>query len=401
METSDFLVVGAGVIGVGIASELKKRYPDAQVTIIEKEADCGLHASGRNSGVLHAGFYYFPDSLKAKFTREGNLLLTEYCESNGLRINKCGKLVVAKNESELKSLDVLLERARANNVPLDDITEQEAKKIEPRVKTYERALFSPSTSSVDPQEVMQCLKRDAQSAGVQFCFGESFVSREANGDVTTTKSRYSSKYVVNSAGLYADRLAMKFGFSEHYRILPFKGLYLYSEEPVGAVKVHIYPVPDLRNPFLGVHYTLTVDGKIKIGPTAIPAFWREQYAGFANFSAQEFFEIVGRQLGLVVFSEFDFKKLAVAEMRKYSRAVMAEQAGEMLSGVSKEQFQKWGKPGIRAQLLDLRTKKLEMDFVFEGDDKSMHVLNAVSPAFTCSLPFSRYVCDAIDKHLKH
>lgn len=401
METSDFLVVGAGVIGVGIASELKKRYPDAQVTVIEKEPDCGLHASGRNSGVLHAGFYYFPDSLKAKFTREGNLLLTEYCESNGLRINKCGKLVVAKNESELKSLDVLLERARANNVPLDDITVHEAKKIEPRVKTYERALFSPSTSSVDPQEVMQCLKRDAQSAGVQFRFGESFVSREANGDVTTTKSRYSAKYVVNSAGLYADRLAMQFGFSEHYRILPFKGLYLYSEEPVGAVKVHVYPVPDLRNPFLGVHYTLTVDGKIKIGPTAIPAFWREQYAGFANFSAQEFFEIVSRQLGLVVFSEFDFKKLAVAEMRKYSRRVMAEQAGEMLSGVSKEQFQKWGKPGIRAQLLDLRTKKLEMDFVFEGDDKSMHVLNAVSPAFTCSLPFSRYVCDAIDKRLKN
>ena len=165
MITCDFLIIGGGINGVSIARELKRRYPDSKVILIEKENDFGLHASGRNSGVLHAGFYYTANSFKASFTRTGNQQLTKYCESKNIPINKCGKLVVAKNESELWLLDELISRAKANKVPLDSISEKEAKTIEPRVKTFERALFSPTTSSVNPKKVVQAMCADAVEEG--------------------------------------------------------------------------------------------------------------------------------------------------------------------------------------------------------------------------------------------
>lgn len=381
-------------MGVSIARELKRRSQDAKVILIEKEVECGLHASGRNSGVLHAGFYYTADSLKAKFTRQGNILMTEYCDAKKLKINKCGKLVVAKNKSELVYLDELLKRGEKNGVPLQAITEAEAKAIEPRVKTCGRAIFSPTTSSVDPMEVMMSFKADAIQEGIEIHTGVRYVGRSGKAVLTST-GKYEAGYVVNVAGLYADKIGQDYGFSRNYRILPFKGLYLYSEEPPEALHTHIYPVPDLRNPFLGVHFTLTPAGRFKIGPTAIPAFWREQYAGLGNFDFGEFFEIVTRQLGLFVYSNFDFKQLAAEEIRKYSRPRLVSLASSLLEGVKVENYRKWGKPGIRAQLLNIKEKKLEMDFVLEGDNKSMHVLNAVSPAFTCAIPFSEHICDGI------
>jgi L-2-hydroxyglutarate oxidase LhgO len=394
----DFLIIGGGVIGINIASNLKRRHPDARIVLLEKEADCGLHASGRNSGVLHAGFYYTPDSLKARYTRVGNALMTEYCREKGIILNACGKLVVARDEQDLPQIDELLRRGRANGVPLTEVSEGEAREIEPRVKTCGRALYSPTTASVDPVEVMRQMTLDAQHEGVEIHTGVRYL-KAAIGRVTTSAGNYDTGYVINAAGLYADKIAKDFGYSEHYSILPFKGLYLYSDEPPGAIRTNIYPVPDLRNPFLGVHYTLTVKGAVKIGPTAIPIFWREQYEGFDNFSLTEFLEIVYRQLGLFTHSNFDFKKLAVEEVRKYSRARMVELASVLVEGVDPGRYRRWAKPGIRAQLLDNRTRKLEMDFVIEGDAKSLHVLNAVSPAFTCALPFAEDVCNEVDRLL--
>jgi len=394
MVTTDFLIIGGGVIGINIARGLKRLYPDERVIVIEKEPSCGLHASGRNSGVLHAGFYYSPDSLKAKFTKVGNQRLTAYCESRNIPLNRCGKLVVAKDERELSSLDELLKRAKANEILLDDISEREAKEIEPRVKTWNRALFSPSTSTVDPTAVMSAMVRDAELEGVDIRSGVAFLDRRAEC-ICTTDSEFQAGYVVNAAGLYADKVAKSFGFSERYCMLPFKGLYLYAEESSPPLRTNIYPVPDLRNPFLGVHFTLTGSGKVKIGPTAIPAFWREQYGGMNNFSLKECLEITSTGLGLLGHAGFEFRRLAAEEVLKYSRRRMVRLAGELLEGVRPDQFRQWGKPGIRAQLLDVRKRRLEMDFVVEGDDRSMHVLNAVSPAFTCSMPFADYVCNRI------
>lgn len=395
----DFMVIGGGVIGINVARRLKALYPDASVTVLEKEEDAGLHASGRNSGVLHAGFYYTPDSLKAQLTKIGNQDMQEYCQSRKIPMNLCGKLVVAKDAADLEGLDVLLERGRANGIVLHEISEQEAREIEPRAKTFERAIFSPTTASVNPGVVMKAMKQDAIQEGVKIHCGERFIKRCDNGDILTSQSTYQAGYVVNAAGLYADHVAHQFGFSSRYRILPFKGLYLYSDEPAGAIRTNIYPVPNLHNPFLGVHFTVSADGGIKIGPTAIPAFWRENYHGLDNFDFSEVVDIMLRQAGLFCSSGFDFKRLAWEEIQKYSMERMVNLAQTLASDVQRKNYNHWGKPGIRAQLLDVQQRKLEMDFVLEGDAHSMHVLNAVSPAFTCSIPFARYVCEHIQKYL--
>ncbi|HJO58625.1 MAG TPA: L-2-hydroxyglutarate oxidase, partial [Nitrospinaceae bacterium] len=394
-----FLLIGGGIIGISIARELKSRYPDSSVCILEKESKCGLHASGRNSGVLHAGFYYTADSFKARFTREGNQRLTEYCDAKNIKLNKCGKLVVAQNESELPWLDELMNRASKNSVPLESVTEEEGRAIEPRVKTYQKALFSPTTSSVNPKELVESLLSDAIREGVQIKSNSRYLRRAGKRSIQTSDGAYEAKYLINVAGLYADKIGRDFGFSRDHRILPFKGLYLYSDEPPGALKTHIYPVPDLANPFLGVHFTVTTDGKTKLGPTAIPAFWREQYEGWGNFNLNEFSEIIRRQAGLFLTSNFDFKALAIRELQKYSKPKLVSLASTLAEGVNIKHYRRWGPPGIRAQLLNIRTKMLETDFFMEGDGQSMHILNAVSPGFTCALPFADYVCDQIDKQL--
>lgn len=392
----DFLVIGGGVIGLSLALEARRRYPGAFITLVEKERVCGAHASGRNSGVLHAGFYYTADSLKARFCRDGNRRLTEYCRERGLRINRCGKLVAARNESELSGLEKLLRRGRRNGVELHEITEKEAREIEPRVKAHGKALWSPTTSSVDPAEVMASLVTDAQRAGIQIHTDTKYIGHK-NGRVLTSRVGISPGYVINAAGLYADRIASDFGVPHDYRILPFKGLYLYSKESPGALRTNVYPVPDLNNPFLGVHYTITVDGKAKIGPTAIPAFWREHYRGLGNFNLGELLEVLGRELAMFVRNDFGFRPLALSELSKYSRRRMVALASHLITGVSADDYLQWGKPGIRAQLVDIRQRRLEMDFCYVDNHWSFHVLNAVSPAFTCSFPFVEFLFDRIEQ----
>ena len=323
--------MGGGIIGINIARELKARNPASRVVLLEKEKECGLHASGRNSGVIHAGFYYSPDSLKAKFTRIGNQSLTEYCDNKNIKVNKCGKLVVTKDEFELESLDELIRRGKANEIKLSEVTEKEAKELEPRARTYRRAIYSPTTSSVNPLEVLLSMKQDAQKQGIEIITGVQYLGK-SDKHIITSSSKIEAKFVVNAAGLYADKIARDFGYSKNFRIIPFKGLYLYSNEGIGALRTHIYPVPNLKNPFLGVHFTVTVDGKIKIGPTAIPAFWREQYCGMDNFRLSEFMEIIFRQTGLFLSSQFDFKKLAFEETRKYFKTRMVDQAFLVDSG---------------------------------------------------------------------
>lgn len=397
ISNCDFLVIGSGIIGVSVARELRKTYPKASVVVLEKEATLGLHASGRNSGVLHAGFYYTADSLKARFTREGNQLLREYCKAKGLPLNECGKLVVARNEADLTQMDELLRRGTANGVTLESITEEEARQIEPRVKTFQRAIFSPRTATADPAAILEAMRQDAEAEGVRFELLDGFC-RHRDGRIITKRGEYSAGFVVNAAGLHADTVARQFGFGERFRIVPFKGLYLYSDEPAGTFRTNIYPVPDLRNPFLGVHFTVTVDGHAKIGPTAIPAFWREQYSGFSNFDTVDCIATLWRELGLILFAGFDFKRLAVEELAKYNRHHLVSLAGGLATGVHPRYYRRWGRAGIRAQLMDVRTRKLEMDFVIEGGERSLHILNAVSPGWTCSIPFAKHVVSMIEQN---
>jgi L-2-hydroxyglutarate oxidase LhgO len=392
----DFLVIGGGIVGVSVALEIRRRFPASSLVLIEKEPAAGLHASGRNSGVLHAGFYYSAQSLKARFCRDGNRELTAYCRERGLPLNPCGKLVVAQGPGDLAGLDELLRRARANGVPLESLSAEEARRIEPRVKTYERALFSPTTSSVEPRAVMASLADDLRRAGGHLRLGVRYLGRDGT-DVLTSAGRISAGYVINAAGLYADRVARDFGFAERYRILPFKGIYLYGDPGREVLRTHVYPVPELAYPFLGVHFTVTIGGEVKIGPTAIPAFWREQYGGLGNLNLGECWEILGRQAALFLRNDFGFRALARRELAKYSRRHLVALASRLVSGVEPARYRRWGAPGIRAQLVDLEHRKLEMDFRLEGDARSLHVLNAVSPAFTSAFPFARYVVDQVER----
>ena len=386
MKKYDYLIVGAGIIGMTIAYELLKREPNISIAIVEKESDVAFHSSGRNSGVLHSGFYYSADSLKAKFTRNGNKKMREFCANNDIFVNNTKKIVVAKDERELDGIYELQRRAEINGVDTTIIDEVELKKIDSNIKTYQKALYSPTTASVNPKEVCFKLRDVLKTIGVNFYFN--MVFKNCN---------LSYLYLINSAGAYADKIAKEFGLAQNYTMLPFKGIYLKYMTNKTDIKTNIYPVPNLNNPFLGVHYTITFDGYIKIGPTAIPAFWRENYRGFTNFNIRELIEICYYSSKLFLLNSFNFRNLAISEMKNYNPKFFIKKAKDMVFQIG-DDF----KPipsGIRAQLLNTKTNELVQDFVIEKTDNSIHILNAVSPAFTCSFAFAEYVVDNIKKGL--
>ena len=397
---ADFLIIGGGIIGITVSLELKFRYPDADIVLIEKEKQTGQHTSGRNSGVLHAGFYYSADSYKAKLTKEGNRTLTEYCLAHNLSINQCGKLVVVSTAEELDGLHELARRGKINGVNIELISEKETREVEPRARTLELALYSPTTATVNPSQINESLYHDALRAGIKVFTKTAYISNSGN-KIKTSNGVINAGYVVNASGLYADHIARSFGFAQDYTILPFKGLYLYSVNKSNGFRCNIYPVPNINNPFLGVHITVDVNGNVKIGPTAMPAFWRENYNGLANFSLEELIKILGMEVKLFVSDHFNFRKLALEELSKIYRKKLASLASRLATGIKPEDFTGWGRPGIRAQLLNIKTMSLEMDFCFEGDDRSFHILNAISPAYTCAFPFSKMVVDEIENRIKH
>lgn len=391
---ADYLIIGAGIIGLALARELRARFPQADILVIEKEPDVAYHSSGRNSGVLHAGFYYTADSLKARFTRDGNRLMREYVTGRGLAINECAKVVVASDESEIEGIRELQRRGERNGVDVRIIDEKELAEIDPNARTTQIALYSPSTATVNPVQVCHALKDDLAGQGVRFLFGQGYARRLDAVTVETSGGlRIGAGLILNAAGLYADRVARDFGFSQQYTIIPFKGIYLKYTGPDRPVRTNIYPVPNLKNPFLGVHYTITVDGTVEIGPTAIPAFWRENYQGLDNFSLAELLEIMGWEARLFLSDSFGFRSLALEELKKYDRSYFTGLAVKMVKRLDTAGFTQWSKSGIRAQLLNTATKELVMDFVVEGDQQSIHLLNAVSPAFTCSFPFASWVVE--------
>ncbi len=394
--TTDFLIIGGGIVGLTIARELLVRHPAASITLLEKEMAVAMHGSGRNSGVLHSGFYYTADSLKAKFCRLGNAAMRIYCEEHHLKTNPCQKLVVATNDAQIEDLHALKRRGDANHVVVELISEQQARAIEPRVRTHGLALYSPNTVTVDPLQICQHMRGQLETAGVRILLGHPYQQRLDGNRIRAGNAIFNAGMIINSAGLYADKIARDFGFCQDYTILPFKGIYLKYSGPDRPLTTNIYPVPNLKNPFLGVHFTITAHGDIKIGPTAIPAFWRENYKGIANFKASEMADIVKWQAVLFARNAFGFRRLAFEEMRKYSKRHLVSLAMNMVNGIDPTKFTTWSLPGIRAQLLNTKTLALVQDFTVEGDHKSLHVLNAISPAFTCSIPFAASVVDRID-----
>jgi L-2-hydroxyglutarate oxidase len=397
MIQADFLIVGGGIIGLSLGRALAQRFQGAAIVLLEKENEVAVHASGRNSGVLHAGFYYSADSLKARLTRTGNRALTDYCLENGLAINRCGKVVVASTESEIKGIYELKSRAERNGVDLRLIDAYELSQLEPNARTRQKALFSPTTATVDPKQVCRHIA-STFPRNVRILYGRRFIGREKDR-VVTQREKIQYRHLFNAAGLHADRVARHFGAGADFTMIPFKGIYLrYSED--GLLQRHVYPVPDLRNPFLGVHFTKTVDGHVKIGPTAIPAFWRENYGFSERFVFRELAEIIAREAWLFLRNRFNFREVAIREINKYRRPVFIREARKLVNYLDPSRFAGPTLPGIRAQLLNLKTYTLVMDFLVEQAENSTHVLNAVSPAFTSALSFAEYIVDESLPHIR-
>ena len=392
---ADLVVIGGGVVGLALADAWLARHPGDSVAVYDKENQLAAHASGRNSGVLHAGFYYAPDSLKARLTRDGNRMLKEFCHERGVAIRETGKVVVTTSEEQLPALMTLLERGQANGVELELINEIGLAELEPLARTVGHALWSPNTAVASPAGVVEALAARVRERGGRVALGNEVTGAGPGWVMSVLEGRVAAGHVINAAGLYADTVAHWFGFGRDYRMLPFKGLYWYGNWEPGRLQRHVYPVPDPRNPFLGVHLTVTVDGRAKIGPTAIPALWREDYGGTSGLRGNELWDVVRSYPRFLTSKHHDVPGLLRAELPKYSRSYLVKQAAAFVPSVRPADFTERGKPGVRAQLLHLPSGKLEMDFVVEGDERSTHMLNAVSPAWTSSLAVADYVVEGI------
>ena len=395
MRAPDVAVIGGGIVGLALADAWLAAHPGSRVIVFDKEDRLAAHASGRNSGVLHAGFYYAPDSLKAHLTRRGNQMLRAFCAERGVPVRETGKVVVTTSPEQLPQLDDLYARGTANGVPLEMIDELQLKEIEPLARTHERALWSPSTAVADPVAVVKALGDRVRERGGEVRLGTP-VTAAGPGWVRTQTESIGVGHIINAAGLYADRVAHWFGVGEDYRMLPFKGLYWYADWTPGRLQRHVYPVPDPRNPFLGVHLTVTVDGRAKVGPTAIPSLWREDYGGVRGISASELAGIARLYPRFLRSPHHDVPSLVRTELPKYSRRYLVSQASALVPSVRPEDFRERGRVGVRAQLLHVPTGRLEMDFVVEPGERSTHVLNAVSPAWTSSLAMALWIVERID-----
>jgi L-2-hydroxyglutarate oxidase LhgO len=364
------------------------------VRVLDKEPALGAHASGRNSGVLHAGFYYSDDSLKMALCREGNARWQALCSDRQLPLRRCGKLVVARDEAEVATVEALAQRGQRNGVEVRLVSAEEARGIEPRVRTHRVALWSPRTATVDPAACLRALAEEAAGLGVSLSLGERVLGR-AEGGLRTESGVVRAEAVVNAAGLHADRVASWWGATGSLAVVPFRGLYLMGTPAAGPLACCVYPVPEPGMPFLGVHFTVAVDGTVKIGPTAMPALWREQYDGLSGFSVGQLQAVLAAHLRLGL-ADAGVRALAARELGKLSRRVLVRRATPLLDGVQLAHYRAWGRPGIRAQLVDTATQQLVKDFVVRDAEGSVHVLNAVSPGFTCALPFGELVADRVE-----
>lgn len=390
----DFVIIGAGIIGLTIAKELKEQFPIATIAVIEKEPEVGLHASGRNSGIMHAGIYYQSDSLKAKFCLNGARAMLDYCKEHNLPSNSIGKIILPTKNSDASVINMLYERAKANGALVSLINNDELKKMEPNANiASDIALFSPNTAVVSPKEIVKHIFQDLKNRGVIFYFNsrcDEFFPDTNTIHFKNTKIKYG--HLFNTAGLYADKVAAACGLKEKFLMIPFKGMY-YELSKASAIKINhlIYPVPDMNVPFLGVHFTKSIDDKVYIGPTAIPVLGREHYHGLKGIKLTETIEVFSQISKLYFKNKQGFRYYAHQEIPRFIKSRFIESAKAMVPSIKEEDIIKSKKVGIRAQLYDKQKQELAMDFIVKSTPNATHVLNAVSPAFTSSFSFAKYV----------
>ena len=392
----DLLILGAGAVGLSVGIAYLEAFPGGRVVIADKEDQIGKHASGRNSGVLHAGFYYSPESLKAKFCRDGNLALRALAKKHGIPVREVGKVVVTRNAEEDSRLDSLFERGSQNRVELELLDESKLSKYEPLAVTKNRFIWSPTTAVSDPGHVIAALRQEFERLGGRIHLTERINLKISGDEVRDSNDKYDCKFIVNSAGAQADRISREISVGLDYAMLPFMGVYRYTKQEQLCLKRLVYPVPHPLNPFLGIHFTLTVDGLVKIGPTAIPIVGREQYSVLEGWSLVDSVQAVKGAMALVKGESHNFGTILKSEWPKVMLSKLVQESAELVpTAINVKNWEK-KPPGIRAQLVHLPSGKLEQDFVVRRHLNSIHVLNAVSPGWTSAIPFGKWL---IEKYL--
>jgi L-2-hydroxyglutarate oxidase len=379
----DLAVVGAGILGLAVARELTGRHPDRSAVVLERAPEVATGQTGRNSGVIHAGIYYAPGSLKARMCVAGARELYAYCEERRIPFERCGKVIVARNEAELPRLDELERRGRANGVPgLRRLTETELREVEPHCRGV-AALHSPATGIVDFAAVARSIAAELEARGVPVVTGcgvHAVEQRPGRLALVHQGGETRARFAVFCAGAWSDRLAVMAGASSDPRIVPFRGAYVYLRpERRALVRSLIYPVPDPSLPFLGVHLSRHIDGEVSLGPTALLAPRHPRDVAWPGT-----WRMVRR-----------WWRTGLTELRHLiSRRALAAAAADYVPAIRPEDLD-GGFAGVRAQALG-RDGKLVDDFVVSETERALHVRNAPSPAATSSLALARLIADRAD-----
>ena len=395
----NLMIIGGGIIGITIAREaaLSRRF--SQIKILEKEQIPGLHASSRNSGVIHSGFYYSSDTKKAEYCSEANTLMRDYVVKNLIPHQKCGKVVVSNNSKDDGILEELLNRGNNNNSNIKLLPSKYLDNYEKLARSNNSFLWSPNTWSASPRDVLKTLIKEILEFKIQIITNKKVIEIGDHFVRCTNNERFNFDYMVNASGAYALDIAIKSGLKLPYKSIPFKGLYLKSKNKIQFFRRHIYPVPEISMPFLGIHTTLTYDGYLKLGPTAIPALSAENYDIFKGIDLLQLPDLIRLQLNLFINNDFNFRNLALREVKFLFKRNIIKEAQKLTKYILNDSDFDWYSPGIRAQLYNFETKSLEMDFIFKQDNNILHLLNSVSPAWTCSFKTAKEVIKIISQKL--
>ena len=392
----DVVIIGGGMVGLSIANQLLISGKSNNVCIIDKEKELGKHSSGRNSGVVHAGIYYKPGSLKAKVCIKGSKRLLNYAESRKLSINKCGKLIIPQKTSLDSQIDLLFNRGIKNGAQVEIIKEDKLKELSPDAcsKTG-RALWSPTTAVVDPLRIIKTLEKELIERGVTFIKGiKSMKFNKKLRRINLANQEYISYgFLFNCAGLQADKIAHQFEIGKEFKIIPFKGQYwkLRKDSKI-KLRRNIYPVPDLNVPFLGVHFTRMIDGGIECGPNAVLAFAREGYKKL-KVNPNELIESLTYPGFIKLASKY--WKTGLGEIwRSFSKKAFVKALSKLVPEIKTEHL-KTAPAGVRAQAVSLDGSMVD-DFYFSRNGNILNVCNAPSPAATASLNIAKVITEKID-----
>ncbi len=390
----DFIIIGGGIVGMSTAWQLKKAYPDHKMLLLEKESGPAQHQTGHNSGVIHAGVYYTPGSLKAKFCLEGNIATKAFCREHDISFDECGKLLVATNELEMQRMQALWDRSEANGLERYWLNAEQLKEREPNI-TGVGGIFVPSSGIVNYKQVTAAMGREFERLGGEIRYNAEVTGLKEESSqvvVQTTLGEFQGRYLVSCSGLMADRVVRMLGLEPEFKICPFRGeYYLLKPEHNQIVNHLIYPIPDPNMPFLGVHLTRMIDGTVTVGPNAVLAFKREGY-NKSDISLRDTLEMFTYP-GILKVLMKNLKPGLIEMKNSINKAGYLELVRKYCPSLQVSDLTPYP-AGIRAQAVS-KDGKLVDDFLFVNTRRTINVCNAPSPAATSAIPIGGYIVDKV------